>query len=51
MAFGPMDVYEAGRMAFCQDPQGAFFRHLAGQAAYLGWRQGRDPARCAGTNC
>ena len=24
-AFGPMDVYEAGRMAFCQDPQGAFF--------------------------
>ncbi len=22
---GPMDVFEAGRMAFCQDPQGAFF--------------------------
>ncbi len=21
----PMDVFEAGRMAFCQDPQGAFF--------------------------
>ncbi len=25
VAFGPMDVSEAGRMAFCQDPQGAFF--------------------------
>ena len=23
--FGPMDVFEAGRMAMCQDPQGAFF--------------------------
>ena len=22
---GPMDVFEAGRMAMCQDPQGAFF--------------------------
>ena len=25
VVFGPMDVFEAGRMAFCQDPQGAFF--------------------------
>ena len=25
IAFGPMDVFEAGRMAMCQDPQGAFF--------------------------
>ena len=25
VVFGPMDVYEAGRMAMCQDPQGAFF--------------------------
>ena len=25
VAFGPMDVFEAGRMAMCQDPQGAFF--------------------------
>ena len=25
MVFGPQDVFEAGRMAFCQDPQGAFF--------------------------
>ena len=23
--FGPMDVFEAGRMAMCQDPQGAYF--------------------------
>ena len=23
--FGPMDVFEAGRMAMCRDPQGAFF--------------------------
>ena len=23
--FGPMDVFDAGRMAMCQDPQGAFF--------------------------
>ncbi len=25
VVFGPMDVFEAGRMAMCQDPQGAFF--------------------------
>ena len=25
VVFGPQDVFEAGRMAFCQDPQGAFF--------------------------
>ena len=25
VVFGPMDFFEAGRMAFCQDPQGAFF--------------------------
>ena len=25
VVFGPMDVFEAGRMAFCQDPQGAYF--------------------------
>lgn len=25
IAFGPMDVFEAGRMAMCQDPQGAYF--------------------------
>ena len=25
LVFGPMDVFEAGRMAMCQDPQGAFF--------------------------
>ncbi len=25
VVFGPHDVFEAGRMAMCQDPQGAFF--------------------------
>ena len=25
VVFGPMDVFEAGRMAMCQDPQGALF--------------------------
>ena len=25
VVFGPMDVFEAGRMALCQDPQGAHF--------------------------
>ena len=25
VVFGPWDVFEAGRMAMCQDPQGAFF--------------------------
>ena len=25
VVFGPMDIFEAGRMAMCQDPQGAFF--------------------------
>ena len=25
VVMGPMDVFEAGRMAMCQDPQGAFF--------------------------
>lgn len=25
VVFGPMDVFEAGRMAMCQDPQGAHF--------------------------
>ena len=25
VVFGPMDVFEAGRMAMCQDPQGAYF--------------------------
>ncbi len=25
VVFGPMDVFDAGRMAMCQDPQGAFF--------------------------
>ena len=25
VVFGPMDVFEAGRMAICQDPQGALF--------------------------
>ena len=25
VVFGPMDVFEAGRRAMCQDPQGAFF--------------------------
>ena len=25
VVFGPMDVFEAGRMAFSQDPQGAYF--------------------------
>ncbi len=25
VVFGPMDIFEAGRVAMCQDPQGAFF--------------------------
>ncbi len=49
VVFGPMDVFEAGRMAFCQDPQGAYFaiwqanQHIGarikGEAGAMCWNE------------
>ena len=49
VAFGPMDVFDAGRMAMCQDPQGAFFaiwqpnRHIGagvkGETGAMFWHE------------
>ena len=42
VVFGPMDVFEAGRMAFCQDPQGAFFAIWQAKQHIGAGHQGRD---------
>ena len=49
VVFGPMDVFEAGRMAMCQDPQGAFFAiwqakdhigaHIKGETGAVVWNE------------
>ncbi len=58
VVFGPMDVFEAGRMAMCQDPQGAFFaiwqakQHIGcrvkGEAGAMCWNELLTTDRDAG---
>ena len=58
VVFGPMDVFEAGRMAFCQDPQGAYFaiwearQHIGcrikGETGAMCWNELLTPDRNAG---
>ena len=58
VVFGPMDVFEAGRMAMCQDPQGAYFalwqanQHIGcrvkGEAGAMCWNELLTTDRAAG---
>ena len=43
----PFDVMQAGRMAVIQDPQGAYFLHLAAERAHRARGWSTPPARCA----
>ncbi len=42
VCFGPFDVFDAGRMAFLQDPQGAFFA-VWQPKAHIGYRLTNEP--------
>ena len=58
VVFGPMDVFEAGRMAMCQDPQGAYFalwqanQHIGcrvkGETGAMRWNELMTTDRAAG---
>ena len=58
VVFGPMDVFEAGRMAMCQDPQGAYFalwqanQHIGcrvkGETGAMCWNELLTTDRAAG---
>ena len=60
VVFGPMDVFEAGRMAMCQDPQGAHFalwqanQHIGcrikGETGAMCWNELLTTDRAAAVN-